>query len=229
MLNGRDGRAVMVIPVLNGYDLLDRTLASVDDDRIKEILIIDNGGHYTDLVENFSRSYELKILNLPSNLGVAGSWNLGIKLYPHEPFVIFGSHDNGWIPGELTRLIDESSECHMVVTDPEPYATFSLGRDIVRLVGLFDENFYPAYYEDTDYTRRITRMGFASLIKRPGIKMNFYSHGTTRDSSPEFYKRDNFTIGENHGYFHAKEELPVDEQNSMKWQIDRRIRNEWLT
>jgi GT2 family glycosyltransferase len=36
-----------------------------------------------------------------------------------------------------------------------PYwQAFCLGYEAVRAVGLFDEGFFPAYFEDTDYIRR---------------------------------------------------------------------------
>ncbi len=74
---------VMVVPVLNRYDLLQRMLDSIDFP-VADLLLIDNGGdvdrlRFPDFVLNSH------ILPLPANLGVSGSWNLGVKLFPHAP------------------------------------------------------------------------------------------------------------------------------------------------
>ena len=69
---------VLIIPILNRYDLLDESLSSIDYP-IGDILIINNGK------ENYipkEKDLNIRVLNLPSNLGVSGSWNLGIKLFP---------------------------------------------------------------------------------------------------------------------------------------------------
>jgi GT2 family glycosyltransferase len=83
---------VLSIPVLNRYDLLDKNLELIDFP-IKEILIINNGK------EDYNpkrKDLNVRVLNLPSNLGMAGSWNLTIKLYPHEKFWLFSSADTHW-------------------------------------------------------------------------------------------------------------------------------------
>jgi GT2 family glycosyltransferase len=80
----------MIIPVLNKYDLLEQMIASIDYP-INELLIIDNGsgaGEYQN--DNIGK---IRVLQLPSNLGVPASWNLGIKLYPFSPYWVISSND----------------------------------------------------------------------------------------------------------------------------------------
>jgi len=69
---------ILAIPVLNRYDLLDSNLETIDYP-IKEILIINNG---KEKYESDRKDLNIRVLNLPSNLGMSGSWNLTIKLYP---------------------------------------------------------------------------------------------------------------------------------------------------
>lgn len=68
---------VLIIPVLNRYDLLDNLLESINYP-IDNIFIINNGGTYKTDMPN------IKVMNMPTNIGVASSWNLGIKCYPHD-------------------------------------------------------------------------------------------------------------------------------------------------
>ena len=75
----------LIVPVLNRYDLLRRMLGSIDYP-IRDLLIIDNGGKFEDMFDKDELPVKnLRVLMLPSNLGVAASWNLGIKLFPHDP------------------------------------------------------------------------------------------------------------------------------------------------
>jgi len=73
----------LIIPTLNRYDLLDKLLESIDYP-VAHLLIIDNGGQYSLAVDDIPELVEqVTVLNMPSNLGVASSWNLGIKSFPH--------------------------------------------------------------------------------------------------------------------------------------------------
>ena len=85
----------LTIPVLNRYDLLERCLQSIDYP-IKHLLIIDNGAstveqdievHVPEIVKFTT------YLPMPANLGVAASWNLGIKSFPYDDRWFFASND----------------------------------------------------------------------------------------------------------------------------------------
>ena len=157
---------VLAIPVLNRYDLLDQNLNTIDYP-IKEILIINNG---KEVYESPRKDLNVRVLNLPSNLGMSGSWNLTIKLYPHEPFWIFSSADTHWIPGSLEQLYNASGKDNLVMTT-EAWSCFSLGENIVREVGLFDEYFYPIYFEDNDYYERVMRSSMKNGYVEGKIKV----------------------------------------------------------
>jgi len=93
---------ILIVPVLNRYDLLQRMAHSIDYE-ISDLLIIDNGGELGELeIPDFVK--KTHILTMPTNQGVAGSWNLGIKCFPFEPFWTFTSADNEFKPGALKNL-----------------------------------------------------------------------------------------------------------------------------
>ena len=87
----------IIIPVLNRYDLLERAIKSIDYP-VAELLIIDNGGQSTlhDYPWFSDRRHvkNYRVWSMPTNLGVAPSWNLGIKATPHAP---------GWILVQIIR------------------------------------------------------------------------------------------------------------------------------
>ena len=113
---------VLAIPVLNRYDLLDRLIDSIDYS-VKEIFIINNGKEkYIPKNKNFN----VRVIDLPSNLGVAGSWNLAIKLYPHLKYWCFSSADSIFEKGEFKKMVDLSSSDKLCLSTHYT-SSFSIG------------------------------------------------------------------------------------------------------
>jgi GT2 family glycosyltransferase len=212
---------ILIIPVLNRYDLLDKSLESIDYE-IDEILIINNG--VEDYVAKRS-DLNIKVLNLPSNQGIAGSWNLGIKLYPHKPWWLISSADTSFMPGSL-KLFDESSGSDKFVKSNAHYSAFSLGENIVAKVGLFDEYIYPAYYEDNDYDDRMVIAGFRDQIICPGIQVDDSGGSQTIKSDVKLMNRNNDTFGKNGEYYRNKKN--TGDYSVKGWDLIRRRENEWL-
>lgn len=217
---------ILSIPVLNRYDLLDENLRLIDYP-IKEILIINNGKE--DYVPERT-DLNIRVLNLPSNLGMSGSWNLTIKLYPHAKFWVFSSADTHWLPGSLQKLCEMSGESRMVTTT-ESFSCFSLGENVVRQVGLFDEYFYPYVFEDSDYAERVniekqkknTNIEFFHKVIEVAVP---YGAAQTILSDPELLKKSNETYQKNKEYW----ELKKSQNHSImgEWNIDVRRNQEWL-
>ena len=213
---------VLAIPVLNRYDLLDDNLDTIDYP-VKEILIINNGK------ENYvprRQDLNVRVLNLPSNLGMSGSWNLTIKLYPHEKYWMFSSADTHWIPGSLEQLHNESSSDRLVLTT-EAWSAFTLGENIVKEVGLFDEYFYPIYFEDNDYYERVIRSSFKDNYISGTIKVNA-PHGASQTihSDERLRNKNNETFLKNKDYFIEKQGSNF--LHSKGWNLDKRRDHEWL-
>jgi GT2 family glycosyltransferase len=213
---------VLAIPVLNRYDLLDQNLETIDFP-IKEILIINNG---KEKYEPKKKDLNIRVLNLPSNLGMSGSWNLTIKLYPHENYWMFSSADTHWIHGSLEELHNESGSSKLVMTT-EAWSAFTLGENIVREVGLFDEYFYPIYFEDNDYYERVMRSSVKNGYISGTIKVNA-PHGASQtiSSDENLRNRNNSTFDINRDYFNKK--MLEDFAITGIWNIDKRRGNEWL-
>ena len=213
---------VLSIPVLNRYDLLDQNLETIDYP-IKEILILNNG---KEPYEPKRKDLNVRVLNLPSNLGMSGSWNLTIKLYPHEQYWMFSSADTQWIPGSLQKLSESSGKDKVVMTT-EGWSCFSIGEDIVREVGLFDEFFYPIYFEDNDYYERVMRSKVKDGYVHGVIEVNV-PHGVSQtiNSDDNLKRRNHETFAVNEVYFQQKknQDFKVD----GVWNIDRRRAQEWL-
>lgn len=215
---------VLIIPVLNRFDLLEQTLDSVDYP-VDNILIIDNSGELPFVSDSGRISENIRVLHMPNNLGVAASWNLGIKCFPLAPYWMIGSNDNPWAPGSMQMMAELANEDNLVWSD-RAWDCYTLGSNIVRKIGLFDENYYPAYYEDTDYSERLRLNDMMDVIVHSDAPMNQVGTCTTIASDPELAARNEITNQSNREYFYLKIYGEGD-HNSWNWDIDRRIDNDW--
>jgi len=71
----------LTVPVLNRYDLLQRMFDSLDYP-IKHLLVIDNNPDSRGQTPKPDCVERMTWLHMPSNLGVADSWNLGYQIVP---------------------------------------------------------------------------------------------------------------------------------------------------
>jgi GT2 family glycosyltransferase len=218
---------VLIYPVINRFDLLRKSLAAIDHP-IDEILIINNSKDDINtfgLVEEFPH-LNLRILDLPSNLGCSGSWNLGIKLYPHAPYWIFGSADTSPNPGTLREFAAQSKSDRAVFIQGVQFSLFSIGEDIVAKTGLFDEYIYPAYYEDEDYTDRFYLDGFKiHLLSSVSADTGGVSQTIKSDNTFQWIN-DNISHIANREYFDNKK--TTGDYTPKGWDIKRRRQNEWI-
>jgi GT2 family glycosyltransferase len=212
------------VPVLNRYDLLDASLDAVDFP-VGEILIINNG---PEIYQPKRKDLSVRVLNLPSNLGISASWNLAIKLYPHESFWVFASADTIWRPGGLEKLFNTSGKSRLVTTH-RGFCVFSLGEDLVRGVGLFDEYFYPYLFEDSDYAERVriyNKNNNAEMMDVDDVFDKTIGDGTTVSSDSKIKEKYVETSKKNKNYFDLK--ASQNFQKTGEWNIDVRRSQEWL-
>lgn len=218
---------VIVIPVLNRYDLLERCIGSFDYP-VGTLIVIDNGGMasrtYCPWFIDRQHIDDYRILSMPTNLGVATSWNLGIKMTPYS--------DDGWLllnsdtwfePGALEQFHNDCSPDSITFAGHPGWCCAHIGRNVVAKIGLFCENFHPAYFEDNDYERRAQAHGIPLVFST--AKVNHDNSSTLR--SEEKYAANNaFT-------FQANQQLYIDRWADgtppphQEWDLARRIHLGW--
>ena len=98
--------------------------------------------------------------NRSRNLGIAASWNIGIrKMYNHRAdwLIIISAAVRFGEPGGLDLV--ESMRTHPdamgVGGGLDGWHLIAFHRRTFDAVGWFDENFYPGYFEDADFGRRV--------------------------------------------------------------------------
>jgi len=214
---------VLVVPVLNRHDLLDRLLSSIDYP-VQNVLVIDNGKDAEWEYWNKNLNIEnLHHLVMPTNLGVPSSWNLGIKSLPYANYWLIVNND-AWFPeGSLKMFADHSRRDRILLSaGMPPWCAFSIGAAIVERVGLFDEGIYPAYYEDDDYKRRLTHHNIP--VHQSDIPVN-HDNSSTLSSSDKFQARNGETFLANMNYYQDKAKR--NDFSEGNWSLTTRVKNGW--
>ena len=213
----------LTIPVLNRYDLLHRCLDSIDEP-IENLLIVNNGQDYRARLTKHPMAGRVWWLDMPSNFGVAASWNLAVKSFRHDPVWFFASNDVVFQPGALANLAKLASPNQLTLSEMFPhFHAFALGEEVVKRIGLFDENIYPAFEEDIEYLGRIAREGL------PVVKADVPAHhdnSSTIHSDIRYRDANSVTHGYNREYMLQKEAglIPLTES---RWRLDRWRRQDW--
>jgi hypothetical protein len=121
---------------------------------IGHIIIIDNGENLESVTCDWAA--KISIINMPSNLGVPTSWNLGVQLSPWAQYWLFSQDDILWTRGGL-QMIHERSGSDVVTMDmvgARPFSSFSVGENVFRRVGMFDESYFPLLGDDFNFHKR---------------------------------------------------------------------------
>lgn len=143
-------------PTLNRYDLLDKAILSFCRGTVVPdvIYVIDNGGNYK------TTNPLVRVIKPVRNIGVAASWNLLHRVTKPNPLVI--SNDDLIVAKH--SLEEALSEPYSFVgirclttrgTDYSGWSCFFQREEVWKEIGDYDEEFYPAYFEDNDYAYRM--------------------------------------------------------------------------
>lgn len=175
-------KLIVGIPTINRADLLNEALANYFEDfKSTEIVICDNGKQ-----EIITRERNFVIYRPEQNLGVSGSWNM-IMDYAQK---VKGTHV--LMLNDDIYLGKSEQEIATIIRLWKPeflctelnWCSFILSVDAYQKVGKFDENFFPAYFEDNDYFRRML-LADVPMIFNPMLNPVTYRNSMTIQKSPE--------------------------------------------
>lgn len=214
----------LVVPVLARPELLYGMLATIDHS-VDHLIVIDNGDCVDDEMVAASAGHgvlteRVSVIHMPANLGVAGSWNLGIKAAPFAPWWLICNFDVRWPVGSLAALCDIAERNRVTLTAcAPPWAAFALGDLAVSQVGLFDERLHPAYFEDNDWQRRADAAGVP--VYHSSVPVDHHNSSTLKAG---YEHRNSVTFADNHAWYHSKVERG---DLSDGWSLSRRRRLSW--
>ncbi|KAL9185183.1 hypothetical protein ACHAXT_002960 [Thalassiosira profunda] len=139
--------------------LLSRIATSID-----QFCLFDTGEN-----ERICRN-ELLVLRFPTNLGCSSGVNNPLFTHPTAPHWLIANYDIAYPPGVLDAMAKELLEARMRNPDlavhtygyiygrgklENPWSNFVMTSCAVANVGVWDEDIFPAYYEDDDFRDRI--------------------------------------------------------------------------
>jgi len=157
------------LPTYKSFDLAyNSVLAALRSSRPPDqIAIIDNSGgigtqYLHPLVEKFANVY---IWPQTTNIGVAASWNMFHNELQFD-HVIIANDDIEVDTYTIERMVAaaETNPNQILFSGDgssgNAFSLFLLTKRGYNLIGAFDEQFYPAYFEDNDYNRRMFLKGY---------------------------------------------------------------------
>lgn len=150
---------ILVVPTIALDTSLIESLEKSIDFPITKVAI--NGGR-PDALDSFKAKYpDWKIYHFGKNLGFSGSCNWAVELFPNEDSYLLCNDDGQFQPGCLKRMCDAAEkyakDVHMIyVNENSAFDICVWTRKGIKDFGLFDENFYPAYYEDNEMRFRFS-------------------------------------------------------------------------
>jgi hypothetical protein len=192
---------ILGVPIVNGFHWLERLVNSIDFP-IDKLIIINNNAEDIELTDQlntlsakqFDYINYIHICHLPSNIGVASAWNLIIKSSINSPYWLISNHDIAFTPGLLKTFFDRAQQQDIGILYGSngdfsigSYDLFLIKDWVIQKLGLFDENFYPAYCEDVDYIMRLHNYNFKNdIIKNEALNIPYY-HGNGLSSDNNCY------------------------------------------
>lgn len=140
------------------------------------VLIVDNGDAPLD-PHTLLLPRCCDIIRPQRNLGCAGAWNILHKLATPTPLVLLNA-DCAVMPDTFERMLDHATP----ILCAYGFGCFMLSEDVWRTIGDFDEEFYPVYFEDTDYRYRC-KLGGVPIEEWPVTELQSIYPGRDRATS----------------------------------------------
>ncbi len=161
----------ILLPVTNNPELVQDKIREVPLDRL--ILVNNFDNPEVEILCKQAEDGGAEVHRYPRNLGLAASWNLGMRKIKEDgnDFLIILSA-SAVLEDSIERFADsivdyESQnglQYRYLASGRATLHCFAQTNVSVDVGGYFDENFWPIYYEDTDYCRRSKLNGINTKV-----------------------------------------------------------------
>jgi GT2 family glycosyltransferase len=205
--------------VYSQFDKADRLLASIDYP-VDHLVIVDNSGAQTwqprqpELVKN------LWLLRVPYGLGLVGAWNVIIKSTPYAPYWVLINDDAWFEAGALEIIAQDADPKALNFVDIIPdWSCVVFGEQAIAKAGLYDERFYPLYFDDNDLHRRMENAGVQ--IKRIEAKVHHENSSSLKNKT----EQNNRTYDANRKLMDKK--VIENDFSAGYWDLTTRRANRW--
>ena len=189
---------IVAVPILANGEKLLRHFRSIDAP-LKRYFIVDNSCGTDESVTNAIDEIwdtkpdhidEVQVMTNTQNMGFAMSVNDIVRHNFDCKYWIVSNYDLYLEPGEWQRILDHADQFEYGAnfgSGIDLFGLFLWTNAVVKNVGLMDENFYPAYFDDNDYRYRCQLKG--CLMDHFPVKYRHETSSTINDNP--HYKRKN--------------------------------------
>lgn len=197
-------------------DLLEKTMNSLPSD-IDNIIYFD-GRNCKEVFNDYIQKYPQQLaFTYEEHFGCAQGWNILMKYAfnqkDYDVIVIIGSDiemNDGYFQGYINEF--EKENLDFSTARGHGFNCFALSRNCYNVVGEFDANFFPAYFEDNDYHTRVRLSGIKhGDIGNPDL-FEHYGSAVIRKNE-EYNKMNGQTFSMNQQYFVKKWGGDVSDSN----------------
>ena len=170
------------IPTLNRFDLLHPALLFyIRDFPDTKIYIVDNGEQK---ISEKIKHPNIEVIYEGKNKGVSASINMLLKkIFEKNDYALILNDDIyfGRKDWEIDNLLTNFKR--YFYTAIQDWSVFILPKTTFKVIGGFDEEFFPAYYEDNDYTYRMKLQG-QSVYSIPFLNPFVYASSSSSQKDP---------------------------------------------
>ena len=166
---GEEGESLVQLADVKSLKVLSRITTSIQQFCIHDTTSRDSSSGINQKKKKTCRN-ELVILRYSTNLGCSSGVNNPLFTHPTAPHWLIANYDIAYPPKVLQTMATELQKTKL--TNPNlavhtygyiygrgkienPWSNFIITSCAVANVGVWDENIFPAYYEDDDYRDRI--------------------------------------------------------------------------
>jgi GT2 family glycosyltransferase len=216
---------IEVIPVLGfctltRFDLAERLLRSIDFP-VEHLVIVDNSGSQSWNPIKPDWVQKMWLIRVPYGLGLVGAWNLIVKSTPYAPYWVLVNDDAWFEPGSLKAITEDVDTQALNFLDIVPaWSAVVFGEGMIDKVGLYDERFYPLYFDDNDLERRVYNAGVP--VKTIEAKVH-HENSSTLNSG--FAAANSVSYRNNQNLLSQKEK--EEDYSSGEWTLKSRRTNRW--
>lgn len=182
---------VVAIPTINRADLLNEALKKYAKCwPTLKVYILDNGNQDIE-----TQNDNQIVFTTEENIGVAASWNfLAEKAFADGYLRVLVLNDDIELEKDEKEIhfgLNKYSDTDLIVQDGT-WCSFMLPKVVYDLIGPFDEEFFPAYFEDNDYEYRVKMNKYTDLkvdsLLNPTLYRNSMTIKKDKTLNKEFLK-----------------------------------------
>lgn len=176
------------IPTLNRADILLPFLAMYRlDFPNTKIIVLDNGNQESLQILKLKYA-NVTLTQMDTNVGVGASWNMLCDAFFKTGFEnVLMLNDDIYLGKSEAQILDLISKRKPFYRSTQDWCSFLLPKKTYETVGIFDAEFYPAYYEDSDYEYRMRLLSIPKY-QVPELNPFLYQNNKTLEKAPELRK-----------------------------------------